>query len=50
MEKITAYQLKDGYIVVKDTGLFSDGEKVNIDVQTEEITLLKHIFAEGGNI
>lgn len=48
LEKITEYQLKDGYIIMEDTGVFSTGEKINIDIQTEEVTLLKHIL-DGGN-
>lgn len=48
LEKITEYQLEDGYIVTDDTGVFLNGEKINIDFQTEEVTLLRHIL-EGGN-
>ena len=48
LEKITEYQIKDGYIIIEDTGIFSTGEKINIDIQTEEVTLLKHIL-DGGN-
>ena len=48
LEKITEYQIEDGYIVTDDTGVFLNGEKINIDFQTEEVTLLRHIL-EGGN-
>lgn len=48
LEKITEYQMEDGYIVTDDTGVFLNGEKINIDFQTEEVTLLRHIL-EGGN-
>lgn len=48
LEKITEYQMEDGYIVTDDTGAFLNGEKINIDFQTEEVTLLRHIL-EGGN-
>lgn len=49
LEKIMAYQFVGGYIVAEDSGIFSNGEKIKIDIQTKEITLLKNIFAEGGN-
>lgn len=49
LKKITVYQIRDGYIVTEDTGVFSNGEKVSMDLQIKEVTLLRHIFMEGGN-
>ncbi len=49
LEKIMEYQVKDGYIVTEAPNDLSDKETVNIDVQTTEISLLKHIFINGGN-
>lgn len=48
LEKIMEYQIDDGYIVMDAPNDLPDNEKVNIDVQTAEISLLKHIFMNGG--
>lgn len=44
LEKITEYRMADGYIVIEHLEKNSDGEKINIDVQTKEVSLLRHLF------
>lgn len=50
LEKIKEYQLKDGCIITEQINDLSDKEKINMDVQTTKVSLLKLIFMNGGNI
>lgn len=49
LEKITEYQVESKYIVINSIDDLSDEQKVNVDIQTKEISLLEHIFKNGGN-
>ena len=44
LEKITEYRMVDGYIVMEHLDEIQDGEKINIDIQTKEVSLLRHLF------
>jgi len=44
LEKITEYRLDGGYIVMDFMDGISVGEEINIDIQTQEVSLLRHIF------
>lgn len=50
LEKIVEYRMEDGYLKANISSNFSDMEKINIDIKTDEVTLLEHIFMNGGNI
>lgn len=49
LEKIVEYEVDDGYVVMDVRKDLPDKQKVNMDVQTKEISLLKYIFMNGGN-
>ena len=44
------YRVEDGYLKANISSNLSDMEKINIDIKTDEVTLLEHIFMNGGNI
>lgn len=44
LEKITEYRVVDGYILIEPLDEISDGEKINIDIQTKEVSLLRHLL------
>lgn len=49
LEKVTGYRLDGGYIVLDSMDGIRAGEKINVDLQIREVSLLRHIFADGGN-
>lgn len=49
LEKVTDYRLMDNYLLIENLDTLSVSGKIYIDVQTDEISLLTHIFKEGGN-
>lgn len=49
LEKITEYQVESEYIVIDSIDDLPDEQKVNVDIQIKEISLLQHIFRNGGN-
>lgn len=49
LEKIETYEVTGKGIVPSGKSSFAGGEKIKVDVQTEEVSLLKLIFLKGGN-
>ena len=49
LEKVTNYKIKDGCLLIDSSKTLPDSGKIYIDIQTDEISLLLHIFKEGGN-
>lgn len=48
LEKVTAYEVKEGCLMTDVIDSLPDSGKIYMDVQTDEISLLRHIFANGG--
>lgn len=44
LEKITEYRLENGCLVIGHLEKIVEGGKINIDVQTKEVSLLRHLF------
>lgn len=49
LEKITEYKIENNSIFVDFVEGLSEKQIIYADIQTDEISLLKHIFIEGGN-
>lgn len=49
LEKIEKYRVADRCIVMEKEGSFPAGTKIKLDIQTQEISLLRLIFLKGGN-
>lgn len=50
LEKVTEYRMEKGCLLVESGDKLPGSGKVYIDIQTGEISLLRHILTEGGNI
>lgn len=49
LEKVEKYQVRDGDIVMEKECSFPAGTKIKVDIQTQEVSLLRLIFLKGGN-
>lgn len=49
LEKVTVYKVEQGCLLIEKSGELSMSGNVFVDVQTGEVSLLRHIFTEGGN-
>lgn len=49
LEKVTDYEMEEGWLLTGPVDTLPDSGKLYVDIQTDEISLLRHIFTEGGN-
>lgn len=49
LERIDNYKVENGFLTVDSTCGFPDKGKIYVDIQVDEISLMRHIFTEGGN-
>ena len=50
LEKVTAYEVREGWLLTDFIDTLPKDGRLYADIQTDEISLLRHIFTEGGNI
>lgn len=50
LEKVTAYKVQQGCLLIEESDKLPVSGKVYVDIQTSDISLLRHIVTEGGNI
>lgn len=49
LEKVTEYRVENGCLFTSSADSLPDEGRIYMDVQVDEISLLRHIFTEGGN-
>lgn len=50
LERVEKYNIENGFLTVDTIDGLPDSGKIYMDIQTGEISLMRHIFTEGGNI
>lgn len=49
LEKVTDYEVEEGWLLTESIDNLPDTGKLYLDIQTDEISLLRHIFIKGGS-
>lgn len=47
LEKVTDYEVEEGWLLTEPIDKLPDTGRLYLDIQTDEISLLRHIFIEG---
>lgn len=50
LEKVTAYRVEQGCLLIEEGDKLQVAGKIYVDIQTGDISLLRHILTEGGNM